>query len=55
MIAYFLIKELRRAGLSLPADMAITAFDNTYLSNSGIFTITTLSTNLMRWGTGPDR
>lgn len=43
MIAYFLIKELRRAGLSLPADMAITAFDNTYLSNSGIFTITTLS------------
>lgn len=43
MIAYFLIKELKLAGYRLPADMAIAAFDNTYLSNSEILTVTTLS------------
>ena len=43
MIAYFLIKELNLAGYHLPDDMAIGAFDNTYLSNSQILTLTTLS------------
>ena len=43
MIAYFLIKELTLAGYTLPQGMAITAFDNTYLSRSGIFSITTLA------------
>lgn len=42
-IAYYLIDELIRAGYSLPGDMAIAAFDNTYLSNSNILTVTTLS------------
>lgn len=42
-IAYWLIKELNQAGYHLPEDMAVTAFDNTYLSNHGIVSITTLS------------
>lgn len=42
-IAYWLIKELNQAGYQLPGDMAVTAFDNTYLSNRGIVSITTLS------------
>lgn len=42
-IAYWLIKELNQAGFHLPEDMAVTAFDNTYLSNRGILSITTLS------------
>lgn len=42
-IAYWLIKELNQAGYHLPEDMAVTAFDNTYLSNRGILSITTLS------------
>lgn len=42
-IAYWLIKELNQFGYHLPEDMAITAFDNTYLSNRGILSITTLS------------
>lgn len=42
-IAYWLIKELNLAGYKLPDEMAITAFDNTYLSNRGILSITTLS------------
>lgn len=43
MIAYFLIKELNLAGYRLPEDMAIVAFDNTYLSNSEILPLTTLA------------
>lgn len=43
LIAYHLIKELNLAGYRLPSDMAVTAFDNTYLSTSGILTVTTLS------------
>lgn len=43
MIAYFLIKELKLAGYRLPDDMALTAFDNTYLSSSGILYFTTLT------------
>ena len=42
-IAYWLIKELNQAGFHLPEEMAVTAFDNTYLSNRGILSITTLS------------
>ena len=42
-IAYWLMKELLLAGYSLPRDMAIVSFDNTYLSNSDTLTITSLS------------
>lgn len=41
--AYYLVDELLSAGYLLPADMAITAFDNTYFSNSDVLTVTTLS------------
>jgi len=51
LIAYNLIKELSLAGYRLPADMAVTAFDNTYLSNSGLFSITTLSHKPHEMGT----
>lgn len=43
MIAYHLIRELIAAGYELPSDMAVAAFDNTYLSNSDLLTVTTLS------------
>ncbi len=43
VIAYYLIEELLLAGYRLPGDMAVAAFDNTYLSNSNILTVTTLS------------
>lgn len=43
ILAYHLVGVLMQAGYRLPGDMAITAFDNTYLSNSDILTITTLS------------
>lgn len=42
-IAYWLVKELLLAGYKLPQDISITAFDNTYLSNQGILTLTTLA------------
>lgn len=42
-IAYYLIKELHLAGYHLPQDMAIAAFDNSYLSDSNILTLTTVS------------
>ncbi len=42
-IAYWLIKELHLLGYHLPEDMAIAAFDNTYLSNSELLSVTTLS------------
>lgn len=42
-LAYYLVDELLLAGYQLPADMAVAAFDNTYLSNSNILTVTTLS------------
>ena len=47
----FLIKELNLAGYHLPDDMAIGAFDNTYLSNSQILTLTTLSHKSHEMGT----
>lgn len=43
VLAYHLIDVLLRSGYRLPKDMAVAAFDNTYLSNSDILTITTLS------------
>lgn len=43
MIAYYLAQELLRFGYRLPDDMAIAAFDNTYLSNSKLLSLTTLS------------
>ena len=43
LIAYYLVEELLLAGYRLPVDLAIAAFDNTYLSNSDILTMTTLS------------
>lgn len=42
-IAYWLVKELTLAGYNLPSDIAICAFDNTYLSNQGLLSLTTLS------------
>lgn len=51
IIAYYLIDELQLAGYQLPADMAIAAFDNTYLSNSNILTVTTLSHKPHEMGT----
>lgn len=42
-IAYWLIKELLLAGYQLPGQMSVAAFDNTYLSEQGILTVTTLS------------
>lgn len=43
VLAYHLVRVLIRSGYRLPGDVAVTAFDNTYLSNSDILTITTLS------------
>ncbi len=49
-IAFWLIKELLLAGYRLPQQMAVAAFDNTYLSNQGIMTLTTLSHRLHEVG-----
>ncbi|MCI8269282.1 MAG: substrate-binding domain-containing protein [Lachnospiraceae bacterium] len=43
ILAYHLVDVLLQSGYHLPQEMAVTAFDNTYLSNSDILTITTLS------------
>lgn len=50
-LAYFLIRELKRAGYTLPGDIAIAAFDNTYLSESDILTVTTLDHQPHEMGT----
>ncbi|HOO27111.1 MAG TPA: GntR family transcriptional regulator [Lachnospiraceae bacterium] len=42
-IAYWLMKELKTAGISVPADVSIVSFDNSYLSNFGAQRITSLS------------
>lgn len=44
-IAYWLIKELKTADISVPADISIVSFDNSYLSNFGSQRITSLSHN----------
>ena len=51
IIAYYLVDELLLAGYELPSGMAITAFDNTYFSNSDILTVTTLSHQPHEMGT----
>lgn len=51
LIAFYLLREFRQAGYRLPEDMAVTAFDNTYLSNYGPLTITTLSHRPHEMGT----
>lgn len=51
MIAYYLLRELKQAGYHLPDDMAVAAFDNTYLSNYGAFSIPTLSHRPHEMGT----
>ena len=50
-LAYYLVDELLLAGYQLPGGMAIAAFDNTYLSNSDILTVTTLSHKPHEMGT----
>lgn len=42
-IAYRLIQELNKTGVSVPKDMAIASFDNSYLNTLGAQTITSLS------------
>lgn len=42
-IAYYAMRELSLLKKEVPNDVAIGAFDNTYLSNYGIITVTTLS------------
>lgn len=51
IIAYHLINVLLAFDYHLPGDMAVTAFDNTYFSNSDILTITTLSHRPHEMGT----
>lgn len=51
IIAYHLINVLLQLGYQLPDSMAVTAFDNTYFSNSDILTITTLSHQPHEMGT----
>ncbi len=51
ILAYHLVNVLLQDGYRLPRDMAVTAFDNTYLSNSDILTITTLSHRPHEMGT----
>ena len=42
-IAYYLVQELRLNGFQIPEDLAVTSFDNTYLSSSDMLSMTTLS------------
>lgn len=42
-ISYFLVEELKAAGYTLPEDMAVAAFGNSYLSDSPILPVTALS------------
>ncbi len=43
LIAYHLLLVLKEEGFHLPKDMALAAFDNTYLSDTSSLSITTLS------------
>lgn len=49
-IAYWLIRELQLLGYTLPGDMAVVSFDNTYLSTSGPISVTSLSHKLHEIG-----
>lgn len=50
-IAYYLLQELRLRGFLIPEDLAVVSFDNTYLSRSDIFSLTTLSHHPHEMGT----
>lgn len=50
-IAYYLIKLLQKKGYQIPKDLAVASFDNSYLSNSDIITITSLSHTPHEMGT----
>lgn len=50
-IAYYLIQELRLSGFLIPEDLAVTSFDNTYLSSSDMLSMTTLSHRPHEMGT----
>ena len=50
-IAYWLIKELQYAGLSIPQDIAVVCFDNSYLSELSNVRITTLTHKPHEMGT----
>ena len=42
-IAYWLIRELRYAGIRVPEDVSVVSFDNSYMSDLNSVRITTLS------------
>lgn len=50
-IAYWLIKELKRAGLQVPQEVSVVSFDNSYLSEISDVRLTTLSHNPHEAGT----
>lgn len=50
-IAYWLIRELQYAGYSIPGDMTVVCFDNSYLSELSKIRITALSHNPHEMGT----
>ncbi len=50
-IAYWIIKELQYAGLSIPQDIAVVCFDNSYLSELSSIRITTLTHKPHEMGT----
>ncbi len=50
-ISYWLLKALRAEGYNLPEDKAIVSFDKTYLSNSDMLTITSVSHKPHEMGT----
>lgn len=50
-IAYYLAKEMQLLGYRLPEEIAIASFDNSYLSDFGSFSITTLSHKSHETGT----
>lgn len=50
-IAYWLIKELRYAGIRVPEDISVVSFDNSYMSDLNSVRITTLSHKSHEMGT----
>ncbi len=50
-IAYWLIRELRYAGMRVPEDVSVVSFDNSYMSDLNSVRITTLSHEKQELGT----
>lgn len=50
-IAYWLIRELRYAGIRVPEDVSVVSFDNSYMSDLNTIHITTLSHENQELGT----